>query len=573
MPPGRARRRTMENSRMQVVARKRVALAAAAVALLALPSVPATAADPVLVGAGDIASCSRTQDEATAALVTDIPGTVFTLGDNVYPGGATTDFVNCYDPSWGAVKGRTMPVTGNHDWDVASAAGYFNYFGSAAGDPATGLYSYDVADAWHVVVLNSECRKISGGCGAGSPQDLWLQADLQAAAGRNVIAMWHKPPFTSGSNGGNVETRPLFATLYRYGVELLLTGHAHLYERFAPQTADGVADPALGVREFIVGTGGGESSTSNSTPAAASEVRKTGVFGVLKLTLHADSYDWAFIPIAGQTFTDSGTASVHGAPTAPVAVDQEVLVTADSSAPVTLSAADMQHDPLTYEVVTPPSHGVLSGAAPDLTYAPDPGYRGDDSFTFRANDGSEDSNLATVRLTVTATQNVTVKDFAFTPRTPTPEQGATVRWSFTGPSTHTVRDNDGLGLFDSGSKAPGTSFSYAFGAAGVYGYRCSIHPTTMMGTIKIPVKVAPTAIKGVPLTVTWASAALTGYRYDVQVRPPGSSTWTSWKPNVTTLHGDYTPTLTGTYGFRARLERLSSGANSVWSPIASVSVS
>ena len=539
---------------------------------VALPPNAASAEDPVLVGAGDIANCARSQDEATAALVAGIPGTVFTLGDNVYPDGTAQEFQDCYDPSWGAFKDRTMPISGNHDWAWAGAPGYFGYFGTVAGDPTTGLYSYDVGSAWHVVVLNSECAKIAGGCAAGSPQDQWLDADLTAAGSRNVIAMWHKPLFTSESNGGNPEVRPLFATLYAHGVDLVLTGHAHLYERFAPQAPDGTADPAFGVRQFIVGTGGAESSTSTATPAANSQIRKIGVFGVLKLTLHADSYDWAFVPVPGEPFTDSGTASVHGAPTAPVARDQDLLVPADAAVPVTLAATDMQADPLTYSVVSPPAHGTLSGAAPTLTYTPDAGYRGDDAFTFRANDGNEDSDVATVRLTVAARQNVAVKDFSFAPLTPTPAQGATVQWSFTGPSSHAIKDNAGLGLFDSGSKARGSTFSYAFGAAGVFNYRCTIH-TSMTGKIKIPMKVAASASQGVPFPVTWASAPLSGYRYDVQVRLPGTTSWTNWRANATTLRGDYAPMLTGAYGFRARVERISTGANSAWSPIASVSVS
>ena len=569
----RRNRRPLTNpSRSRVIGLTAALALLVPAAFMVLPSTQASAGDPVLVGAGDIANCARTQDETTAALVAGIPGTVFTLGDNVYPNGTSQEFVDCYGPSWGAFKDRTMPVSGNHDWNTAGAAGYFGYFGAAAGDPVTGLYSYDVGDAWHVVVLNSECAKITGGCGAGSPQDLWLAADLNAAGNRNVIAMWHKPLFTSESNGGNPETRPLFATLYAHGVDLLLTGHAHLYERFAPQAPDGAADPAFGVRQFIVGTGGAESSSSGATPAANSEVRKIGVFGVLKLTLHADSYDWVFVPVPGEPFTDTGTASVHGAPPAPVAADQDLLVPAETSVPVMLSATDMQSDPLTYSVVTPPVHGGLSGVAPSLTYTPDPGYRGDDAFTFRADDGLLHSNLATVRLTVAARQNVAVKDFSFAPSTPTPAQGAAVRWSFGGPSAHSVKDDAGLWLFDSGSMAPGSAFSYAFGAAGVFSYRCTIH-STMTGKIRVPLKVAATANQGASLTVTWASAPLPGYRYDVQVRPPGMITWANWLANTTTLRGDYAPALTGTYGFRARVERISTGANSAWSPIASVSAS
>jgi plastocyanin len=301
-------------------------------------------------------------------------------------------------------------------------------------------------------------------------------------------------------------------------------------------------------------------------------IRKTGVFGVLKLTLHDDSFDWNFIPIAGQTFTDSGTALVNTGPTAPFAYDQDLLVQADTPMPVTLHAIDMQNDPLTYVVVTPPTHGALSGIEPDLSYTPFAGYVGDDMFVFRANDGAEDSDPVIVRLTVAAQQDVTVEDSSFSPSSPTPAQGATVRWSFSETHTHAIRDNKSLGLFDSGSKDPGTTFSYAFGAAGTYTYACTIHPT-QKGTIKIPLKVATTAAKDVPLTVTWASAPLAGYVYDVQVRLPGTTTWTNWKIDTTELRGDYTPTLEGTYEFRARLQRISNSKLSVYSPISSVSVS
>jgi plastocyanin len=539
-----------------------------------MPVAPAIAADSVLVGAGDIhADCLHTGDQATAALISQVPGIVFTLGDNT-ENGALQEYTDCYAQSWGAFKDRTIPTSGNHDWNIAGATGYFAYFGAAAGEPGTALYSYDVDDAWHVVVLNSECAKIAGGCGVGSPQDLWLRADLEASAGRNVIAMWHKPAFSSEKSGGFKEMRPLFATLHRYGVDLLLTGHRHLYERFAPQTADGIADPAHGVTQFIVGTAGSFFETFTPTPTANSVIRMTGVFGVLKLTLHDDTFDWSFIPIAGQTFTDSGTALVNKGPTAPFADadNQYVLVKADTPVSVTLHAVDLQKDPLTYAVVTAPTHGALSGAEPDLTYTPSAGYLGDDLFTFRANDGAEDSNLVTVWLTVAAQQNVTVQDGAFSPKSLTPAQGATVLWSFIGPSNHTVRNEQSLGLFDSGSKVPGTTFSFDFSAAGTYPYRCSIHPSLETGTIKIPLKVRATAVKGVPFTVTWASALLNGYIYDVQVLLPGETTWKNWQVDTTRLSGDYTPALKGTYKLRARLQWIFNGRTSSWSPVSSVSV-
>ena len=174
-----------------------------------------------------------------------------------------------------------------------------------------------------------------------------------------------------------------------------------------------------------------------------------------------------------------------------------------------------------------------------------------------------------VRLTVAAPQSVTVKDSIFSPSSPTPAQGATVRWSFTGTSTHTVQDSQNLGLFSSGSKAPGGVFSYAFGAAGTYAYACSLHPT-QKGTIRIPLKVAAKAAKGASLPVTWASAQLNGYVYDVQVLKPGATTWTNWIIDSYGLRADYTPMLAGTYGFRARLQRISNGKVSGWSPVSSV---
>ena len=541
-------------------------------ALAATPVTPAVAADSILVGAGDIhADCLRTGNVATAAIVSKVPGIVFTLGDNADTG-AIQEYTDCYERSWGAFKNRTMPVSGDNDWETAGAAGYFAYFGAAAGDPVTALYSYDVDDAWHVVVLNSECANLGVGCSAGSPQDLWLRADLEASAGRNVVAMWHRPAFAS-QGGGYAAIRPLFSTLYRYGVDLLLSAHVHEYERFAPQTVDRIADPKNGVRQFIVGTAGGEQSPclEATTKSKNSLARKSCVLGALKLTLHSDSYDWKFMPVAGQTFADSGTAPVNKGPTAPFGYDQDVLVKADTAASVTLHAIDMQKNPLSYRVVSAPAHGALSGVKPRLTYTPDTGYRGDDVFAFRANDGVEDSNPVVVRLTVAAPQSVTVQDSVFSPSSPTPAQGATVRWSFTGTSTHTVQDSQSLGLFNSGSKAPGAVFSYAFGAAGTYAYACSVHPT-QKGTIRIPLKVAAKAAKGASLPVTWASAQLNGYVYDVQVLKPGATAWTSWITDSYGLRANYTPALAGTYGFRARLQRISNGKVSGWSPVSSVSI-
>ncbi|MEV0717011.1 metallophosphoesterase [Asanoa sp. NPDC050611] len=291
----------------------RLATAGALLALSACAAVtdPPAPTGVVLAGAGDIASCASTDDSRTADLLDTIPGEVFTLGDNAYNNGTAQEFADCYGPTWGRHRARTRPVIGNHEYNTPDARGYFDYFGAAAGKPGEGWYSYD-AGAWHVVVLNSNCDVVRGGCGAGSPQDSWLRADLAAAAKRTgcTVAMWHHPLFTSSAaHGPTTAVRPLYQTLYDNGVELLLTGHNHQYERFAPQTPAGARDDQRGVREFVVGTGGGGPYAFRE-PEPNSEARLTGTPGVLRLTLSADAYDWRFVPVTGST-SDEGHGTCH----------------------------------------------------------------------------------------------------------------------------------------------------------------------------------------------------------------------------------------------------------------------
>ena len=277
---------------------------------LSTVGIVAGADDPVLVGAGDIGDCTSTRDEATADLLDDIPGTVVTLGDNVYQSGTAAEFDTCYDPGWGRHRTRTHPSTGNHDYKTPGAAGYFGYFGSAAGDRDTGYYSYD-RGAWHIVVLNSNCEEI-GGCGAASDQVAWLKADLAAHAGSHVLAYWHHPRYSSGKHGSDPTVQAFWNVLYAAGADLVLNGHDHDYERFAPQDPWGRADPTHGIRQFVVGTGG-TNLRARATVVANSEVFATA-HGVLKLTLRSDSYDWAFVPVAGVTFSDTGSDEPHGPP-------------------------------------------------------------------------------------------------------------------------------------------------------------------------------------------------------------------------------------------------------------------
>jgi len=259
----------------------------------------------VLVGAGDIASCARHRGEATARLLDTISGTVFTAGDNAYPKGTLDQYLRCYDPTWGRHKARTRPSPGNHDYATPGAAGYFRYFGAAAGDSGRGYYSYELG-AWHIVVLNSNVTMRRD-----SAQERWLRADLATESRRCTLAYWHHPLFSSGTiHGGDRRARAVWRDLYAAGADVVVNGHEHNYERFAPMTPAGAVDSARGIREFVVGTGG-ESHFPFGAPLAASEARNDATFGVLQLTLYPDWYAWRFIPVEGATFSDSGRGTCH----------------------------------------------------------------------------------------------------------------------------------------------------------------------------------------------------------------------------------------------------------------------
>ncbi|MEU6089809.1 DNRLRE domain-containing protein [Streptomyces sp. NPDC047085] len=268
------------------------------------PTSPPPSGDPVLVGAGDIAN-SGTGDTATANLLDGIPGTVFTAGDNAYDSGTATEFATYYDPTWGRHKARTRPAPGNHDYNTAGATGYYNYFGANAGPSGRGYYSYDLG-SWHVVSLNSEVNMA-----VGSPQEQWLRSDLAASTKPCTLAYWHQPRFTSGANHApNTATGPLVQALYDNNADVIVAGHNHQYERFAPMNASGQLDTTRGIRHFVAGMGGA-SHYSFGTIMPNSEARNSDTYGVLKFTLHANSYDWQFVPEAGKTYSDSGTTSCH----------------------------------------------------------------------------------------------------------------------------------------------------------------------------------------------------------------------------------------------------------------------
>ena len=316
-------------------------------------------ADPVIAAAGDIAcdpsnsnfnggngaSNSCRQLYTSNILVNANPAAVLDLGDNQYYCGGYQAFLQSYGLSWGRVKSITHPAVGNHEYLTsggtdcnaanAGAAGYFNYFGAAAGQQGQGYYSYDIG-TWHIIALNSNCGD-AGGCGATSPQGIWLANDLRTHPNFCTLGYWHIPLFSSGGRANN-NSKNFWQLLYDNNADLILSAHDHTYERFAAQTPSGTLDGTRGIREFIVGTGGAN-HTSFVTVAANSEVRNADTFGVLELTLHPASYDWQFVPEAGKTFTDSGTTVCHGgtSDTTPPSAPANLTATAASPTQVNLA--------------------------------------------------------------------------------------------------------------------------------------------------------------------------------------------------------------------------------------------
>ncbi|MDQ3691623.1 MAG: metallophosphoesterase [Chloroflexota bacterium] len=261
---------------------------------------PAMAAERVLIGAGDIAVCGRSTDDRVGALIRNTPGTVFTVGDNAYNSGTAAEFTNCYSPAWGAFRSRTRPSPGNHDYKTAYAAGYFGYFGDRAGPRGRGYYAYALGN-WRIYSLNSE--RVT------SAQLHWLRDDLANHPTSCVAAYFHRPLFSSGQHGNDTSVRPLWDALYAARAEIIVNGHDHNYERFAPMRPDGRAS-RRGIREFVVGSGG-TSQRSFASLKPNSQVRQTGTWGALKLTLRTDGYSWEFVRAAGTAFTDSGSGTCH----------------------------------------------------------------------------------------------------------------------------------------------------------------------------------------------------------------------------------------------------------------------
>jgi acid phosphatase type 7 len=278
---------------------------------LKLPSAPGPQDDiAVLVGAGDIAVCGTGGSMATGKLLDGQPGTVFVAGDIAYPDGTAQQFQECYDPAWGRHKDRTRPSPGNHEYGSPGAAPYFAYFGANAGPAGVGYYRYR-RGTWQVISLNSNTDS-----GARIAQVDWLSRELDAPGGSVcTVAYFHHPRFSSGSHGV-VPPMPvvteIWRVLYAAGADVVISAHEHFYERFAPQTPDGLADPQYGIRQFIVGTGGAPLSQPVRRVANSDTVLST--FGVLRLTLDSQSYRWEFLSTEGGAILDSGTGQCHGKP-------------------------------------------------------------------------------------------------------------------------------------------------------------------------------------------------------------------------------------------------------------------
>jgi alkaline phosphatase len=293
---------------------RHVALVLVSLVLVVSVAGPAAAKPITVLIAGDIAmGTADSGEELTAQLIEQRKGLVITAGDNAYESGTLAEFRVHYAPTWGRFLERTRATPGNHEYYTPGARGYFDYFGWRAGPERLGYYSLKVGD-WRIYALDSEVCELDVGCGPGSPQYTWLKKTLAKPAARCSLAVYHTPLFSSGFHGNEPRVRPLYRLLYEAGVELIVNGHEHDYERLAPARPDGRIDSKKGVHQIIAGTGGAPLRPKGAREAAHSRLYSDDAWGVLELRLKQRSYTWTFLPVEGETFTDRGTRSCHGKP-------------------------------------------------------------------------------------------------------------------------------------------------------------------------------------------------------------------------------------------------------------------
>jgi fibronectin type III domain protein/calcineurin-like phosphoesterase family protein len=383
----------------------------------------ASSSDRMVAAAGDIA-CDPSASDFNAGLGTATTcrqlytsnlllnpnlSAILPLGDNQYEKGTLASYMASYNPSWGRVKALTRPAVGNHEYSTSGASGYFDYFdgvGSStgpAGDRRKGYYSYDIGN-WHLISLNSNCTKV-GGCDPGTPQELWLKADLAAHPASCVLAYWHHPRFSSGTSV--TATSAFWQDLYAAGADIVLSGHDHIYERFARQDPAGLADPTTGIREFIVGTGG-RSHGSASNVKANSGMRNTKTFGVLDLNLRPDGYDWRFVPEQGAKFTDLGSNTCNGATvdTEPPTLPTSLTASAGGPDRVKLSwKASLDNDGVAGYRIARNGVDVASSPTAGTTTVPyvDAGLQPNTTYTYRLTAYDSLGNVSVPSSTVTVT--------------------------------------------------------------------------------------------------------------------------------------------------------------------------
>ena len=528
--------------------------------------------DNVLVAGGNISRCDSQNDDNTANLLDHIGGTVITVGDNAYATGSLTEFQNCYAPTWGRDFLRTKPVPGDKDYQTAGAAGYYSYFGAAAGDPTKGYYSYDLG-SWHVIALNSSISTSSG-----STQENWLKADLAATTKPCVLAYFHYPLYSS-SNGSQVwgSVQPLWTDLYAARADVVLGAHYQFYERFALQTPAGVADALGGIREFVVGTGG-QSWSSFGTPLPRSEVRATQTWGVLKLTLHATSYDWQFVPIAGQTFTDAGSTACHSKAALPVASvtvsPSAATVLVGGTQQLTATPLDANGNPLSGRtitwttsapgVATVDANGLVSAVATGSATitATSEGKSGTAAITVSSTPvASVAVSPASATLIVGATQQLTATPLDANGN---PLSGRTISWTTSALGVATV---DANGLVTAVAPGSATITATSEGKSG-----------TSAITVN-PVPVASVAVSPSSAAVSvGGTQQLTATPLDANGNPLSGRavSWTTSAPGVATVdaNGLVTAVATGSATITATSEGKSgTSAITVQVPVASVSVS